>query len=86
VKASDGFHESLELTTLVDVLKALGETDEPDATRIGPEDDDFDVVSHATEDRGGVENQRAALSLPADPDKPQAKRRQVAVRLLRGWE
>jgi hypothetical protein len=51
-----------------------------------PEDADFDLVSYAPEDRGGVENPRPALSLPVDPDKAQPKRRQLAVALPRGRE
>jgi hypothetical protein len=52
----------------------------------GPRNDDLDVVSHAPEDRGGVEKHMAALSLLVDPDKAQPKRRQLAVSLLRGLE
>jgi hypothetical protein len=57
-----------------------------DAARIGPEDADFDLISFAPEDRGGVENPRAALSLRVDPDKAQPKPRQLAVPLPRGGE
>jgi hypothetical protein len=61
VKAPVGLHKSLEPATLVDVSKRPQRRMSPDATRIGPENDDFDVVSHAPEDRGGVESQRAAI-------------------------
>lgn len=84
VKAPDDLDESFELSTLVDVSKRPQARMGWNLTGIGPENDEFDLVSHACEDRGSIEKNGPALSLPVDPDEAQPQGRQLAVPVLRG--
>ena len=74
MEAPEDLDEPLELATLVDVAKRPQGRVGRDAAGIGPKNDDFDLVSHASEDRGSVEKKRPALSLPVDPDEAQPQR------------
>ena len=67
VKASDDLDESLELATLVDVSKRPQGRMGGDVLGIGPENDDLDIVPHAFEDRGSIEE-------PARPFAPSRSR------------
>jgi hypothetical protein len=66
VKAPDDLHVLLELATLVNLCKRPQRRMSRDATRIGAENDDFDVVSHAPENRGG---RREAEGRPFAPSR-----------------
>src|SRR5262245_22137555 len=68
MKASDDLDEALELAALVNVSKRPQRRMGRNVARIGPDDDNLDLVSHAPEDRSGLEEKRSALSFPVDSD------------------
>ena len=74
MKASESLDEARHLATLVHVSERSHGRMRRNELGVRSEDDDLDVVPHALEDLGGIEQNRPALALPVDPDEAQAER------------